>query len=163
MAIQLSRATIGNRFAVPTDGWRVVIRRNLTTVMLVGVVAACGGGTGTSGGASAPAPAAAAQTLRRDPNVITRAEIDQATWATNAFDLVQRLRPNFLRISGPTNVSGAPQTPLVRLNEQELGDHGALRQILLTSVQEIRYYSASDATAKFGGIRGRPVIAVTSR
>lgn len=99
----------------------------------------------------------------RDRNVITRFEIEQATWPTNAFDLVQRLRPGFLRVSGPTNVSGAPRTPLVRLNEQELVDHGALRQIQLSSVTEIRYYSATDATAKFGGIRGRPVIAVTSR
>ena len=117
----------------------------------------------SSAPASAAATAPTAQTQRRDPGVITRAEIEQATWATNAFDLVQRLRPSFLRISGPTNPSGAPQTPVVRLNEQELGDHGALRQIQLGSVQEIRYYSASEATARFGGIRGRPVIAVTSK
>jgi hypothetical protein len=95
--------------------------------------------------------------------VITRAEIAEATWATNAFDLVQRLRPNFLRVSGPTNVSGAPQTPVVRLDNQELGDHGALRQIQPSSVQEIRYYSAAEATARFGGIRGRPVIEVVTR
>ncbi|MGQ0641220.1 MAG: hypothetical protein ACT4P6_10700 [Gemmatimonadaceae bacterium] len=134
----------------------------ITLVALFAVAAACSGGTsGSSAGASAPAPAA--QTPRRDPNVITRSEIEQATWATNAFDLVQRLRPSFLRVSGPTNASGLPRTPLVRLNEQELGDHGALRQIQLGSVQEIRYYSAPDATAKFGGIRGRPVIAVTSK
>ena len=133
--------------------------RPIALVALFAVAAACSGGnSGAPAGAAAPAPL-----QDRDRNVITRFEIEQATWATNAFDLVQRLRPNFLRVSGPTNPSGAARTPLVRLNEQELGDHGALRQIQLNSVKEIRYYSATDATAKFGGIRGRPVIAVTSR
>ncbi len=136
--------------------------RQIAIITLLGVTGACSGGSsGVPAGAAAPSPAQ--QTPRRDANVITRAEIEQATWATNAFDLVQRLRPNFLRISGPTNWSGAPQTPLVRLNDQDLGDHGALRQIQPSSVQEIRYYSAPDATAKFGGIRGRPVIHVMTK
>lgn len=133
--------------------------RQIALLALFGVAVACSGGnSGAPAGASAPAPI-----QDRNRNVITRFEIEQATWATNAFDLVQRLRPSFLRVSGPTNPSGAPRTPLVRLNEQELGDHGALRSIQLGSVQEIRYYTASEATAKFGGIRGRPVIAVTSK
>ncbi|HJU73553.1 MAG TPA: hypothetical protein VJ717_07390 [Gemmatimonadaceae bacterium] len=132
----------------------------LTVLVALFGLAACGG-SGSAPAASAPAPASEAQ--RRDPNLITRAEIDQATWANNAFDLVQRLRPAFLRIGGPTNWSGAAQTPLVRLNEQELGDHGALRQIAVGAIEEIRFYSAPDATAKFGGTRGRPVIAVKSR
>jgi len=136
--------------------------RQIVFVALFGVAVACGA-CKSGAPASASATSTTAQTQRRDPKVITRAEIEQATWATSAFDLVQRLRPSFLRISGPTNPSGAPQTPVVRLNEQELGDHGALRSIQLGSVQEIRYYTASEATARFGGIRGRPVIAVTSK
>ena len=136
--------------------------RQIVFVALFGVAVVCSG-CKSSAPASASTTSPTAQTQRRDPRVITRAEIEQATWATSAFDLVQRLRPSFLRISGPTNPSGAPQTPVVRLNEQELGDHGALRSIQLGSVQEIRYYTASEATARFGGIRGRPVIAVTSK
>ena len=136
--------------------------RQIAFVALFGVAVVCSA-CKSSAPANASAISPTAQTQRRDPKVITRAEIEQATWATNAFDLVQRLRPSFLRISGPTNPSGVPQTPLVRLNEQELGDHGALRSILLGSLQEIRYYTASEATARFGGIRGRPVIALTSK
>jgi hypothetical protein len=131
--------------------------RQIAVVALFGIAVACSN-SGAPAGASAPAPI-----QDRDRNVITLPEIQQATWATSAFDLVQRLRPNFLRVSGPTNPSGVPRTPLVRFNEQELGDHGALRQIQLSSVKEIRYYSAPEATAKFGGVRGRPVIFVTSR
>lgn len=132
--------------------------RKITLTALLIVTAACGGG-----GSQAPAGASAPTPTTRERNVITRAEIEQADWATNAFDLVQRLRPGFLRVSGPTTWSGASQTAMVRLNDQELGDFGALRQILVSSVQEIRYYSASEATAKFGGIRGRPVIWVTTK
>lgn len=103
------------------------------------------------------------QTPRREANVISSAEVEQATWATNAFDLVQRLRPNFMRASGTTGISGASRTPMVRLNDQDMGDFGALRQIQTSSIREIRYYSATEATAKFGGIHGRPVIHVTMR
>jgi hypothetical protein len=139
----------------------LTMQRQIALTALLAVTVACSGGKSAAPAAgAAPAPT---QQTRRDPNVITRAEIDQADWATNAFDLVQRLRPNFLRTSGPTNWSGAPQSAIVRLNDQELGDFGALRQIALNSVQEIRYYSMADATAKFGGIRGRPVIAITTK
>ncbi len=137
------------------------MRTQVVLIALIGVTAACGGGSsGAPAGGAAPAPS---QQTRKEPNIITRTEIEQATWATNAFDLVQRLRPNYLRTSGPTNWSGAAQSAIVRLNDQDMGDFGALRQIQPSSVTEIRYYSATDATAKFGGIRGRPVIHVMTK
>ena len=124
-------------------------------------VTACGGGTGAAAaGAEAPAPAQQASSNRA---VITRAEIEKNDNATSVFHLIERLRPSFLRVRGPSNWGGVVQTPMVRLNDQELGDAGTLRQIAVSSVLEIRYYSMSEATAKFGGIRGRPVIAVTTK
>ena len=136
------------------------MRSQIILTALLTVIAACSGGSGGAPAGAAPSPS---QQTRRDANIITRAEIEQATWATNAFDLVQRLRPSFMRASGTTGVSGAARTAMVRLNDQDMGDFGALRQITLSSVQEIRYYSAPDATAKFGGLRGRPVIHVTTK
>ncbi|MGH7696874.1 MAG: hypothetical protein ACRENH_17925 [Gemmatimonadaceae bacterium] len=136
------------------------MRSQIILTALLTVTAACSGGSGGAPAGTAPSPS---QQTRRDANIITRAEIEQATWATNAFDLVQRLRPNFMRTSGPTNWSGAAQSAIVRLNDQDMGDFGALRQIQPSTVQEIRYYSAPDATAKFGGLRGRPVIHVTTK
>ena len=136
--------------------------RQIALLALFGVAVAYSG-CKSSAPAASSASAPTSQTVRRDPKVITRAEVEQATWATTAFDLVQRLRPGFLRVKGATNPSGAPQTPLVRLNNQELGDHGALRSILVGSVQEIRYYTASEATAKFGTRSGRPTIEVTTK
>ena len=139
------------------------MQKQIALIALLAVTVACGGGTsGAPAGTAAPSPSPTQQT-RRDPNVISRAEIDQADWATNAFDLVQRLRPGFMRAVGTTGLSGAARTPMVRLNDQDMGEFGALRQITLSSVNEIRYYSATEATAKFGGMRGRPIIHVTTK
>ena len=134
------------------------MRTQIAVIALLGTMAACGGSSGAAAGAG---PGPAQQTVRRDPNVITRAEIEQAVGATTAMDLVTRLRPGYLRESGPTSWSGANQSAMVRVNEQEFPDLRQLRSIPVSTVQEIRYYSASDATAKFGGRKGRPVIAVT--
>jgi len=139
------------------------MRSQIILTALLTVIAACSGGSGGAPAGSAVPMPAQQTTQRRDANVISRAEIDQADWATNAFDLVQRLRPSFMRASGTTGVSGAARTAMVRLNDQDMGDVGALRQIQTSSIREIRYYSATEATAKFGGIHGRPVIHVTTR
>jgi hypothetical protein len=139
---------------------RVTMRKQIASLALLASFTACGGGT-SAAAAGAEAPAPAQQTRNRA--VITRAEIEKNETATNVFHLIERLRPNFLRVRGPSNWGGVVQTPMVRLNDQELGDAGTLRQIAVSSVLEIRYYSISEATAKFGGIRGRPVIAVTTK
>jgi hypothetical protein len=52
----------------------------------------------------------------RDPNVITREEI-VASQATNAYDAVSKLRPNFLIFHGQTTMTGsyqavAPHNPI---------------------------------------------------
>lgn len=136
------------------------MQKEIALVASLAVFTACGGGNSVAA-AGAEAPAPAQQTSSRA--VITRAEIEKNDNATSVFHLIERLRPNFLRVRGPSNWGGVVQTPMVRLNDQELGDAGTLRQIAVSSVLEIRYYSISEATAKFGGIRGRPVIAVTTR
>ena len=133
------------------------MQKQIAALTLLASFAACGGGKSV---AEAPAPEQQASINR---NVITRAEIEKNDNATSVFHLIERLRPNFLRVRGPTNWGGVVQAPMVRLNDQELGDPSTLRQIAVSSVQEIRYYSMSEATAKFGGIRGRPVIAVTTK
>ena len=133
------------------------MQKQIAALALLASFAACSGGKSV---AEAPEPAQQASTNRA---VITRAEIEKNDNAMSVFHLIERLRPNFLRVRGPTNWGGVVQTPMVRLNDQELGDAGTLRQIAVSSVLEIRYYSISEATAKFGGIRGRPVIAVTTK
>jgi hypothetical protein len=82
----------------------------------------------------------------------------------NAWDAVQRLRPRFLRNSGPASFAGGlDNRPIVRVDETVAGVPEALRNVDIQYVLEIRYYSAADATARFGGTYGRGVIHVVTR
>jgi hypothetical protein len=118
--------------------------------------AGCGGGTASSAGGSAPAPA-------RNANVISEAEIAQVEGVTNAFDLVRRLRPNFLRTDERTSLRSNASTPLVRLDGQLLGEVSELRGVEIGVIREIRYYSIVEAETRYSGVRGRPLIDVTTK
>lgn len=105
----------------------------------------------------------------RNPNVITAEEIAQNP-SSNAYELIQRLRPSFLRTRGA--VHGAPSNGVnnieavdlvVYLNDTRLGGSDQLRQLPTTDIREIRYYSASDATTKWGTGNSAGAIQVISR
>lgn len=106
---------------------------------------------------------------RSNPNVITAEEIARNP-STSAYELIQRLRPSFLRTRGA--VHGAPSGGVnniesvdlvVYLNETRLGGSDQLRQIPTSDIQEIRYYSAADATTKWGTGHSAGAIQVLSR
>ncbi|MBL8961419.1 MAG: hypothetical protein JNJ98_16290 [Gemmatimonadetes bacterium] len=122
---------------------------------LLGLVFACasGGGTGS----------AAATASTRQSDLITQAEIDSTLGLTSALDAVQRLRPRFLRNSGARSVRATESGPIVRVDNEMVGGVEALRSIGLSEIGEIRYYTAVDATARFGGITNRPLIHVIRR
>jgi hypothetical protein len=113
-----------------------------------------------SGGAGGPSPAT---TSSRQSDLITQAEIDSTLGLTSALDAVQRLRPRFLRNSGARSVRATESGPVVRVDNEMVGGVEALRSIGLNEIGEIRYYSAVDATARFGGITNRPLIHVIRR
>lgn len=127
-------------------------------LLLAFAIAACAGGS--TGGAAASAAAAAPS---RQTDLITREELDAASGLTSAMDAVQRLRPRFLRNTGTRSVRATESGPLVRVDNEMVGGVEALRAISLSEIGEIRYYSAVDATARFGGIAARPVIHVVRR
>ena len=101
-------------------------------------------------------------------SVITAEEI-AGVEASTAFDVVQKLRPQFLRGRGSTSTrsgaaegtgtTGAPATTAaqvrVYVDSAPVGDIEALRRIAANTVREIRYLSAADATTKYG--TGNPV------
>jgi hypothetical protein len=127
-------------------------RKTTGLVTLIAVLAACAS-TGT------PAPASASAS-----NVITRAELD-AAGSTNTYDVIVRLRPNYLRSRGPTSVmnASARTVAVVFVNETEYGDLESLRRFPATRIEEIRYYSGPEATTKFGSPFGAGVIALKPR
>jgi len=106
----------------------------------------------------------------QNQNVITSEEIAR-TSASNAYELIQHLRPNYLRTRGA--VHGAPSSDgtnhleavdlVVYLNESRFGGSDQLRQITLSDIREIRYYSASEATTKWGTGHSAGAIQVLTR
>src|SRR3990170_2774827 len=96
--------------------------------------------------------APAAGTARtRNTNVLTAEEI-ATSQSTTAYDAIRHLRPTFLRTRGPQNFEpgGGVQTAHVFLDGQRYGDIETLKTMPVSTIREIRYLSASDATTKYG-------------
>jgi hypothetical protein len=88
--------------------------------------------------------------VRRDSKVITAQEIATVDVAS-AYDLIERLRPSFLRSRGQTSLGSAgPDYPNVYINGQRYGEINSLRTIVASQVLEVRYYNAADGATKFG-------------
>ena len=108
----------------------------VTFLLLCGC--ASGGGSGGSG-------------VRRDPNLITQEELQTQPSGT-AYDAVQRLRPNWLRMRSSAMVggTGTANLPRVFVDERDFGNMDSLRSFNLDSVSEISFLSATDATTRYG-------------
>jgi hypothetical protein len=114
---------------------------------------------------AAPAPAAPRpERTRRDPDLITTAEI-QAASVNDALDLVMRLRPRWLRgHAGTTTMSGAAADPvIVYVNGSRLGIARELRAIKAESISEMRFIRSEDAVMRYGVGHSSGVILVTPR
>jgi hypothetical protein len=105
---------------------------------------------------------------RGNSNVITEEEITAGTGAT-AFEIIQRLRPSFLHTRGamrsaPTasNNNLEPIDIVVYMNDNRFGGSDRLRQISVSDIREIRYFSASEATTKWGSGHGAGAIQILS-
>lgn len=83
-----------------------------------------------------------------DPDVITRADVE-ATAADNAFQVVRRLHPDWLITRGQATLDGGEEI-VVYYNNSRMGGPDALRRIQTGNIQEIRFYSASEAQFKWG-------------
>jgi hypothetical protein len=110
------------------------------------------------GGTASPAPAE-----RASRDVISADEI-AASHAVNAYEAIVFLRPTFLRSRGPTTLRGASSgLPVVYIDGVRLGGVEQLRDIPVTSVREIRRYSSSEATIRWGLGHAAGVIAVATK
>jgi hypothetical protein len=99
---------------------------------------------------------------RRSSTLITREEL-LATDATDAYQAVERLHPDWLRGRGLTSFTGPPPKVLVYLDGQHLGDVGILTRLTLNGIREIRFHNASDATQRWGTGHSAGVIEVLTQ
>lgn len=132
----------------------------MRTILLVGALAtsfACAtAGTTATDGTTATA-------VRHDPNLISGEELATSNGA-NAYEVISRLRPSFLRSRGTTTVmTTGSDYAAVYLDSQKYGDLSSLRSIPTSQIKEIRYYSGSEAIGRFGSMLGGGVIQVISK
>lgn len=97
---------------------------------------------------------AAAQTParkpRRDPNLITAEELASKP-AQSLYDAVRGLRPAWMMRGRPTALMPQNEGQLVvYVDGTRFGNIESLRQLVPGVAQAIRYYSPSDAEARFG-------------
>jgi len=99
-----------------------------------------------------------------DSSLINQEEID-ASRAANAFEVIQKLRANFLSYRGETSLNKNRSTPYptVYLDDQEYGPINTLRSIPASQISSIRLLRAWEATTKYGTGNMGGVIAITTR
>ncbi|MGQ0537305.1 MAG: hypothetical protein ACT4R6_00025 [Gemmatimonadaceae bacterium] len=86
---------------------------------------------------------------RTRPNAITQEEIARVT-ASTALDLIQKLRPQYLRRI-PISLEGRPYaTAAVFVDNVQFGQLDALRLVPAATVREVQYIDAGDATIRYG-------------
>jgi hypothetical protein len=100
-------------------------------------------GAACTAGAGTPPPSRASEVIR--------AEEIQASSASNAYDLIRQLRPNWLRSRGPGSIRDPqPVLPVVYLGDISHGPVETLQGFSTNGIQEIRYINATTATTRFG-------------
>jgi hypothetical protein len=99
-----------------------------------------------------------------DPQLITEEEVE-ASRAPTAYEVIQKLRANFLSYRGETsfNRNNSQPYPTVYLDGQQYGPISILRNIPASQVSTIRLYRSWEATTKFGTGNMGGVIAITTR
>jgi hypothetical protein len=110
----------------------------LSALLLTLALSSCASGGATGG-------------QRRNPNVITNAELRQTdAEGLTAFQAIQRMRPQWLRGRGVDSFGGGAALPKVLVEEAPFGEVDDLRSMDAYDVDEIRFLSAADATTRFG-------------
>ena len=92
----------------------------------------------------------AGSTTRGSFNVLT-AEALRGTTATNVHDVIQTLRPQWLRARGRTTLVGrGPDEPAVYVGGVRYGPLGDLQRMDASQVSRIEFIEPLDATTLFG-------------
>jgi hypothetical protein len=99
----------------------------------------------------------------RDRYVITETEIVESS-LLDAYEVVQALRPEFLRTRGTSSFrSTDPVEAVVYVDGVRSGDPSTLRRLSRDVLQEIRYIDARAATTRYGTGHGAGAILVATK
>ncbi|MBA4156979.1 MAG: hypothetical protein H0X65_05835 [Gemmatimonadetes bacterium] len=112
--------------------------------------------------ACATAPAPDGTVARRNPTLITAEEI-QASSASNVAELIQSLRPSWVRGARVTGAGGEDAGSVaVFLNQARLGGLSELQQMTLGGITSITFVDARTATQRWGTGHSQGAIVVST-
>ena len=112
------------------------------------------------------ASAQASETVRYERHRISFEEITtRASDAKTAYDIVKRLRPQFLQTRGSGSIRSRTPVPIKVFVDGGLrGGVGALNEVVAHSVVEITYLNGPDATTRYGtGHESGAILVTTGR
>jgi len=116
---------------------------------------------------SCAAPGAGGGRQLSDPDFITREQIDESGSSRTAWDLVNSIRPQWLITRGLANLAQAAgvEDIVIYLDNARLGDRETMRRVSLGSIQYLRFFTAAEATQRWGGghLHGAILISTRSR
>jgi hypothetical protein len=127
----------------------IAIRRSLVAVLFVAASCAKSStSTPASGGSAGPT---LGQVVRKNPNVITTAELrDPVIVPMDAEMAIRQLRPAFFRYGGPTSFDGSGGRVQISVDYGPLQSIDQLKTMSAMSFIEIRYLDPNNATNRFG-------------
>jgi hypothetical protein len=142
----------------------VLTRSLLVGAALAGAAGCASSGTSSQAGEPQTTVVSAPQRVRRDPNVITEAELSTRSTLT-ARQVIEQLRPQFLRVRGTTTLGNAQTGDViwVYVDNTRMGDDRVLNSIGAHEIREIRYLNPSEATNRYGSGHVQGAILVTRK
>jgi hypothetical protein len=94
-------------------------------------------------------PAAAGRARTRS-TLLTFEEMQERGQFSSLYDLIQEMRPRWLRTQGPDTFMGAGGQVQVHMDGNRLGGVDALRNLSAHGVTSIQWMAPIDAAARFG-------------
>jgi hypothetical protein len=127
----------------------MMIRKSFSILMIAAGVACASAGTGTG--------------TSHNSDIITAEQV-AATHESNAYDVINQVRPLWLKSRGQTSINtGSSPYATVFVDGQYFGDLASLRQIIAPQIKEVRYFNGPSAVTRYGMQYGTGVIEVSTR
>lgn len=118
------------------------------------VSAGCGGSRGTDSASQRPS----------SNSLITYEELQEHGQYSNLYDVIEVLRPRWLRAQGgPDTFSGSPGQVQVRMDGNHMGDVGVLRSLTPRGVTSIQWIAPIAAAGRYGLDHGHGAIIISTR
>jgi hypothetical protein len=99
---------------------------------------------------------------RSSGNVITREDLETAP-ITNAYDAVQRLRPQWISRPRASTLQPGGNPVMVFVDRTQFGTLESLRSLNTDQIERMEFVAARDATTRYGTGYPSGIVEVTTR